>query len=253
MNKYRLKKKVAIITGACGLIGGEFTKALSSEGAKVIALDLNIKRKLKDKNIDYHQIDLKNEKSLKIFSNKILRKYKKIDCLINCAFKNPVPTNQKKIDIFNLKSFIEDLNDNFTTTLLSIKYFGSVMKKNKNGGSIINLSSDLGLISPDQRLYSHMNYFKPISYSVSKHGIIGLTKYIATLWAKNKIRCNSIAPGGIYNGQNNNFVKKVRKLIPLGRMAKKDEYNDLMIFLCSDKSSYITGSTIVADGGRTIW
>ena len=109
------------------------------------------------------------------------------------------------------------------------------MSKN-NGGKIINISSDLVIISPDQRIYSK-NFKKPISYSVVKHGIIGLTKYTATYWAKNNITCNAIAPGGIYNNQPESFVKKVKKLIPIGRMAKKDEYNFLLLFLSSKHSS----------------
>jgi NAD(P)-dependent dehydrogenase (short-subunit alcohol dehydrogenase family) len=119
-------------------------------------------------------------------------------------------------------------------------------------GSIINISSDLGIIAPDQRIYKKSNFIKPVTYSVVKHGIIGLTKYTASYWGKKNIRCNAIAPGGIYNNHNSSFVKKINQLIPLGRMAKKKEYNGLILFLCSDHSSYITGSVIVADGGRTI-
>ena len=119
-------------------------------------------------------------------------------------------------------------------------------------GSIINVSSDLGIIAPDQRIYNKKNFVKPVTYSVVKHGIIGLTKYTASYWGKNNLRCNAIAPGGIYNNQDKKFVENINKLIPLGRMAKKNEYNGLILFLCSDLSSYLTGSVIVADGGRTI-
>ena len=119
-------------------------------------------------------------------------------------------------------------------------------------GNILNISSDLGIIAPDQRIYKKNDFIKPITYSVVKHGIIGLTKYTASYWAKNKIRCNAIAPGGIYNNQDSSFTKKINQLIPLGRMAKKNEYNALILFLCSDLSSYLTGSIVVADGGRTI-
>ena len=119
-------------------------------------------------------------------------------------------------------------------------------------GSIINVSSDLGIIAPDQRLYKESGFTKPVTYSVVKHGIIGLTKYTASYWGGKNIRCNAIAPGGIFNGQDPSFVRNINKLIPLGRMAKKNEYNGLILFLCSDLSSYMTGSVIVADGGRTI-
>ena len=127
------------------------------------------------------------------------------------------------------------------------------MKKNAKGGKIINISSDLGIISPDQRLYKNLNFNKPITYSVIKHGIIGLTKYVATYWAKNNIRCNAIAPGGMYNNQNKLFINSIKKLIPLNRMGRVNEYNSIVLFLSSDQSSYITGTTVVIDGGRTIW
>mgnify|MGYP000539444164 CR=1 FL=1 len=111
-------------------------------------------------------------------------------------------------------------------------------------GSIINISSDLGIIAPDQRIYKKSGFTKPITYSV--------IKYTASYWGEKNIRCNAIAPGGIFNNQDSSFVKKINQLIPLGRMAKKNEYNGLILFLCSDLSSYMTGSIIVADGGRTI-
>ena len=131
------------------------------------------------------------------------------------------------------------------------KIFGSYMAKFKKG-VILNVSSDLGIIAPDQRIYGKSGFVKPVTYSVVKHGIIGLTKYVASYWGKQNIRCNAIAPGGIYNNQDSSFVKKINKLIPLGRMARKNEYNGLILFLCSDLSSYLTGSVIIADGGRTI-
>ena len=134
-----------------------------------------------------------------------------------------------------------------------LKIFGSEMSKNKNGGNIINISSDLGIISPDQRLYVSKNGIdkKPITYSIVKSGIIGMTRYLDTYW-KNKIRCNALCIGGMENNHDKNFVKKLKKLIPMGRMAKKNEYNGAIIFLCSDASSYMNGSLLVLDGGRTI-
>ena len=125
------------------------------------------------------------------------------------------------------------------------------MAKNK-GGVILNISSDLGIVAPNQEIYKSSGFIKPISYSVVKHGIIGLTKYTASYWAKNNIRCNAIAPGGIFNKEDKDFVNKLKKIIPVGRMAKRNEYNDLILFLCSKSSSYITGTVIVCDGGRTL-
>ena len=125
------------------------------------------------------------------------------------------------------------------------------MSKNKSG-VILNISSDLGIIAPDQNLYKDLKFKKPVTYSVVKHALNGLTKYTASYWANKNIRCNAIAPGGIENNQNKKFLNKLRKVIPMGRLAKKNEYNNLILFMCSDASSYMTGSIVVADGGRTI-
>ena len=124
---------------------------------------------------------------------------------------------------------------------------------------ILNISSDLGIIAPDQRLYkkkgvnSNQQPVKPVSYSVVKHGIIGLTRYLATYWCENGVRVNALCPGGVYNNQPEDFVKKLTQLIPMGRMAEPDEYNNAVLFLISDASSYMTGSVVVMDGGRTCW
>jgi NAD(P)-dependent dehydrogenase (short-subunit alcohol dehydrogenase family) len=129
------------------------------------------------------------------------------------------------------------------------------MMENKKG-IIINISSDLGIIAPDQRLYANKkknSFYKPATYSVIKHGIIGLTKYMATYWADKGIRVNCLCPGGIYEKQEKNFIKKINKLIPMGRMAQADEYKGAIQFLSSDASSYMNGATLIVDGGRTIW
>ena len=122
----------------------------------------------------------------------------------------------------------------------------------QQSGNIINISSDLGVIAPNQSLYSKNNK-KPISYSVVKHGIIGFSKYLATYLAEYNIRSNSLCPGGISNNQPKEFISKIKKLIPLKRMAKINDYDGIILYLCSDYSSYMTGSTIVWDGGRSVW
>jgi len=124
---------------------------------------------------------------------------------------------------------------------------------------ILNISSDLSVFSPDQRLYrkqsvpEYMQPVKPVTYSVIKAGLIGLTRYLATYWADQNIRCNALSPGGIFNGQSEEFVRKLSSLIPLGRMAQKEEYRSAVQFLCSDASKYMNGQNIVMDGGRSVW
>jgi NAD(P)-dependent dehydrogenase (short-subunit alcohol dehydrogenase family) len=107
------------------------------------------------------------------------------------------------------------------------------------------------VIAPDQRIYG--DDFKPVDYSVTKHGIIGLTKYLSTYFADKGIRVNSISPGGVYTNQSMEFVNNLSKLIPMGRMAHKDEYKGAIVFLCSDASSYMTGHNLIIDGGRSVW
>ena len=127
-----------------------------------------------------------------------------------------------------------------------------------NKGVILNISSDLSVISPDQRLYSKEGIdelaqpVKPVTYSVIKTGLIGLTRYLATYWSHKGVRCNALSPGGVYNSQDKDFVKKIEALIPLGRMASFNEYHSTVQYLCSDASKYLNGQNIVVDGGRSV-
>ena len=250
-----LKNKNIVITGGSGFLGKQLCDAFLNQGSRVFVLDIK-KPKSKNKLI-FFKTDITREIDLKKFLTFLKQKKIKIDVLINGAAKDYVPNKKNKnkekfsLENFSEKVWYEDLNVGLTGSFLTTKILGSYMARNKNG-VILNISSDLGIIAPNQDIYKKTNFIKPVSYSVVKHGIIGLTKYTASYWAKKNIRCNAIAPGGIFNNQDSSFIKKINQLIPLGRMAKKNEYNGLILFLCSDLSSYITGSIIVADGGRTI-
>jgi len=124
---------------------------------------------------------------------------------------------------------------------------------------ILNVSSDLGVIAPDQRLYRQEGIpddqqpVKPVTYSVIKHGLIGLTKYLATYWADRGVRANTLAPAGVYTNQPDAFVQRISSLVPMGRMADADDYRGAIQFLCSDASRYMTGACVVMDGGRSVW
>ena len=250
---FNIKNKNVIITGGLGFLGSQITNALLSEKANVYIID--IKKPKKKTLAKYFKSDITNENEL----IKILKFFKlkkiKIDVLINNAAIDYPPlkskSNNLKLETFSNELWDRDISVSLKGSYLCTKVFGSYMCKFKKG-SIINISSDLGIIAPDQRIYKKSGFTKPITYSVIKHAIIGLTKYTASYWGEKNIRCNAIAPGGIFNNQDSSFVKKINQLIPLGRMAKKNEYNGLILFLCSDLSSYMTGSIIVADGGRTI-
>ncbi len=252
-NNFNLKNKNIIITGGSGFLGAQLINSFLNQKSIVYNIDI-ITPKRKNKSI-FIKSDITNENSLNKVLNFFKKKKVKIDVLINNASNNYYPMNKKKSDL-NLEQFSDevwekDLAVGLKGSYLCTKIFGTYMSKNKKG-VILNVSSDLGVIAPNQKIYKGLNFKKPVTYSVVKHGLIGLTKYTASYWGSKNIRCNAIAPGGIYNNQNISFIKKIKELIPLGRMAKVDEYNGLVLFLCSDLSSYITGSTIIADGGRSI-
>ena len=264
---FDLKDQVIVITGGAGLLGKEHAKAIiKCDGIPIIA-DLNLENAQKvakeiGGNADAYQLDVTNENSIKALLNTLLKKYSKVHALINNAAIDPKVDNQglassrfENIDLDNLK---KDLDVNLIGAVLCSKVFGSYFANN-GGGKILNISSELGIIGPDQRLYKQKNLkddeqpVKPVSYSIAKAGLIGLTKYLATYWPEKGVRVNAICPGGVEFNQPGEFISEISKRIPLGRMAQADEYQALVAFLCSDASSYMTGAVISADGGRTVW
>ena len=263
MNRFNLKGKVAIITGGAGLLGRHHAAALIEINARVILIDKHQGRlisqknyfKKENKNVDIFKTDITKEKNIKKTIGKIKRKYGRIDILINNAaidFK-PVAKKSKKntFENLSLKKWKQELEVGLTGAFICSKLIGAEIAR-KRGGVILNIASDLSVIAPDQRLYSHLNSIKPATYSVIKHGIVGLTKYLASYWADKKIRVNALSPGGVYSGQDKTFVSKIKKLIPLKRMATVNEYHETIQFLCSDASSYMTGHNMIMDGGRSI-
>ena len=158
--------------------------------------------------------------------------------------------NNYKFENLSIKDLKSDFEIGITTSVIMAKHVSKFMIRQKKG-NILNIGSDLSFISPNQNIYS--NFIKPISYSIVKHGIVGLTKYLATYLAKYNIRCNTLCPGGMYNNHNKKFLTKLSELIPMKRMAKKNELNEAMYFLISEKSSYVNGHSLLVDGGRTIW
>tara|TARA_B100001173_G_C15992639_1_gene549638 strand:+ start:748 stop:1506 length:759 start_codon:yes stop_codon:yes gene_type:complete len=247
-----LKDKNIILTGGSGFLGKQILEAFKLSKSNIIILD--IKKPKKSENVEYYRCDITKETEVKRVAKKITRKYRKIDILINNAASDYVPKGKSgDFSLENLKLNIwkKDLNVGLDGSFICTKIFGSLMAAQKKG-VILNISSDLSIIAPNQDLYKSLNFIKPVTYSVVKQGINGLTKYTAAYWADKNVRCNAIAPGGIFNNQDRTFLKKIKKVIPLKRLAKKNEYNDLILFLCSDSSSYMTGSIVIADGGRTI-
>ena len=274
-NKFDLSGKVALITGAAGLLGREHARALLDSGAKVVLTDirrqyLEIEREElssvygKD-NILVYSMDVTLESSILNVLDDLHSKDLDISILINNAAIDPKVaqgsslSESSRLENFNLDQWNLELSVGLTGAFLCAKIFGSAMAKKKHGGVILNIASDLSIISPDQRLYRKQGIVeadqpvKPITYSVIKAGLVGMTRYLATYWPDKGVRCNALSPGGVENSQDEEFVKKVTSLIPLGRMAATDEYHSAIQFLCSDASIYLTGQNIVIDGGRSVW
>lgn len=270
---FSLKEKVVVITGGCGLLGLKFSEAIIEAGGIPLMLDINqksIEKSLKHLNERYpgaimegFAVDITQEESIKVVRDTILTRFNKINALINNAANNPKMennglTNWTRFEKLPEKMWHADIAVGLTGAFYCSRIFGACMAVS-GGGVIVNIASDLGLIAPDQRIYrkegltEEMQPVKPVTYSVVKHALIGLTKYIATYWADKKVRCNALCPGGAYNGQPDDFVTKLTNLIPLGRMAQPDEYKAAIVFLCSEASSYMTGNTLTIEGGRAIW
>jgi NAD(P)-dependent dehydrogenase (short-subunit alcohol dehydrogenase family) len=257
---YNLKSKTIIITGGAGLLGSRMVKIIEEHGGIPIVLDndekkLNkLKKILKNKinSVHFYKADITKRNQLRNTINKIHKKFKRIDCLINNAGFNPkIGKKNNKFENFSIEQWNKEIQIGLTGSLLVTQEVVKKMIKQKNG-NIINISSDLGIIAPSQFLYED-NEKKPISYSVVKHGMIGFSKYLSTYLAEYNIRSNALCPGGISNNQPKKFVNKIKKLIPLKRMAKTTDYDGIVLYLCSDYSSYMTGSVIVCDGGRSVW
>lgn len=275
LDKFSLIGKNALITGAAGLLGLEHASALLEVGCRVVLTDINstVLLEKRDFLIEKYPNSMVIAKVMDVTSfQNIYDTFQElsaeniiIDILINNAAIDPKVKNDSlqlsssRVETFKLKRWEDEIAVGLTGAFLCCKVFGGNMAENGAGGVILNISSDLSVISPDNRLYikKELNEkeqeVKPITYSVIKTGLVGLTRYLSTYWADKGVRCNALSPGGVEVSQGEDFKKNLEALIPLKRMAKKDEYRSAIQFLCSDASSYMTGQNIVMDGGRSVW
>ena len=269
---FRLDGRVAVITGGAGLLGYQHAATIAGLGGLPVLLDINAAELANNAaRLEAESgcaaltlvADITDVDALRSAHEQLQAHHGRVDILINNAARNPKVENADGQDFSRLEHFPweqwrQDLDVGLGGAFNCAKVFGHQMAQ-QGGGVIINIASDLGVIAPDQRLYRKEGLepneqpVKPVTYSVVKHGLIGLTKYLATYWCEQGVRCNALSPGGVYAGQNDVFVAKLAQLIPLGRMAGVDEYRGAIAFLCSDASSYMNGSNLIIDGGRSTW
>lgn len=270
-NIFSLKEGFYIVTGGNGLLGKMHCEAIAEFGGTPVIFDINksdfenfskqIYENTKIKPI-FIATDITDQSSIENSCLELADIGKRILGLVNNAARNPAVSNKglkdfSRLENFSLDEWNKDLNVGLTGAFLCTKIIGKIMNDNL-GGSIVNISSDLGIIAPNQNLYKKNSLkeneqpVKPVSYSVVKSGLIGLTKYTSTYWPL-KVRCNCLCPGGIFTNQPSDFLTKINQLIPMQRMAEIDEYKGSIIYLLSNASSYMNGSIISIDGGRSVW
>ena len=275
LDRFNIEGRVCVVTGGSGLLGLRHAEAILEGGGVPVLVARNLKGLEKTKYtlvqeyggdivVELAVADITDRASLEVLCRDLLEKYGHVDVLINNAAANPkVEGGSKNLGAirfpdFPLEMWNQDIAVGLTGAFLCAQVFGGQMEK-QGSGVILNISSDYGLISPDQRIYrkegvpDNQQIIKPVSYPVVKHALIGLTKYLATYWADKGIRVNTLCPASLYNGQDEEFVTKISNLIPLGRMSRPDEYVCTVLYMISDAATYMTGSTVVIDGGRTIW
>ena len=267
---FSLKNKIILVTGAAGLLGRNHAEAVLRFGGRLILIDINqqklkkLENKLKKKypnKLKSYCIDITDETLVRENAKLIKKAYGRLDGLVNNAASNPTMDKTEnnlddRLENFNIDKWNYDLSVSLTGAFLCTKHYGGLIAKTSSEGSIVNIASDLGIIAPDQRIYpkkKNIRMVKPVTYSVSKFGIIGLTKYTSTYWCNNNLRCNVMCPGGVKDKQPKELIKNISNLIPMGRMALPNEYQGALVWLLSNASSYLNGAVIPIDGGRTAW
>jgi NAD(P)-dependent dehydrogenase (short-subunit alcohol dehydrogenase family) len=264
LDMFRLDGSVAIITGAAGLLGEQEAIALGDFGSRLVLVDRKADacaalaaRLSAEKGIEAIGMacDVTQRTSWQEVLAATISKFGKVDILVNnAAFttESRSPNYGFPFPEFPLEDWNAILGVNLTGSFLGCQVVGAQMLQ-LGAGSIINIASMYGVVSPPHRMYPGTGIVQPVAYSVSKAGVVALTRYLATLWADRGVRVNSITPGGVFNGHPAAFTDRYANLSPIGRMAQPDEMRGAFAYLASSASRYCTGHNLVVDGGWTVW
>lgn len=263
---YSIDNKVILITGGTGILGWTYCQAVSEAGAKVVVADLP-ERRPQERALELVDrfggealgivCDVTREEQVRSLVQAALDRFGKVDVTIN----NAAGTGEFLAGHGDVFASFEEyplpvweivLKTNLTGVFLVAREIGKAMKA-AGGGSIINVSSIYGVVGPDHRIYEEMPFGSFPGYSASKAGVLGLTRWLASYWAKDDIRVNAVTPGGVENNHDQVFVSRYSARTPMGRMADRNELIGIMVFLASDASSYCTGQNFIVDGGWTAW
>lgn len=268
-----LNGRRVLITGGAGLLGVEHAVAVADQGGLPVLLDISesslddaasaVGERSGGASVETRVADIRDREALDALQQELQSSLGDVQCVVNNAAVNPtmdVAAGEKfgAFETYPVAEWTRELEVGLTGAMLVSQVFGAAMAE-RGEGAIVNIASDLGVIAPDHRIYTptrqmeDVTAFKPVSYSVCKSALIGLTRYVATYWGHRNVRCNALAPGGVFNGQPDDLVAGIEERVPLRRMARRDEYHSAIVFLCSEASSYMTGQVMVMDGGRSVW
>lgn len=264
LDKFNFAHKIVVITGGAGVLGKVFAKAFLDVGAQVVLLDLDnqaLEDAKKSLELDAKKLlgiscNLTEKEAVTRTFSDIIKHWGRIDVLVNGAAAKS-PNFFEPLEDYYIEDWHSVLDSNLTSMFLCTQ---GVLKQMQiqNYGTIINIGSIYGEVGPDARIYEGSEYMgksinTPVTYAVTKGAVSSFTRYLAVTQAPYGIRANAVSPGGVFNGQNETFVKKYSSRTPMGRMAEKEEIAAAVLFLASDGASYITGQNLLVDGGWTAW
>lgn len=270
INRFDVSGRVIIITGGAGLLGASYCRTIASVGGFPVVVDINgtaamdLAQEITSKSSGQAlglEADITNPESVKAMVQTVMKTFGRIDALVNNAALDPkfdeehAGEHTNQFEEFPFSAWEEALSVNVSGMFLCAQAVVPVLRE-AGRGVIINVSSTYGLVGPDQRLYQREGespQYKPVTYTVSKAAVLGLTRYLATYLAGTGIRVNTLTPGGVFADHDDEFVQRYAAKTVLGRMADREEMSSALLFLVSDASSYMTGANLIVDGGWTAW